>query len=201
MDSCCSSVSERPIEKRSAEPCLIYTDWVFTLPSPYPLPSGFTVPLVLSTDPSAMPKVVSRSAASTSNARTGSDGRPLRVYYCLCGEFILVSDKRLVGFPQRKTDDAYVMRSKGPGAPIFKFNVNEGGRLFVKRLNGLELQYRFVCPRCELLVAYQTQSAPLGQADYVYCVYGALSELQGRPGDAAFEGEDVEGGKMRKVTS
>ncbi|KZO97991.1 hypothetical protein CALVIDRAFT_49780 [Calocera viscosa TUFC12733] len=148
-----------------------------------------------------MPKVVSRSAASSSNAGTGADGQPLRVYYCLCGEFILVSDKRLSVFPQRKTDDAYVMRSKGPGAPIFKFNVNEGGRVFVKRPTGLELQYRFLCPRCELLVAYQTQSAPIGQADYMYCVYGALSELQGRPGEPAFEGEEEEGAKMMKIKS
>ncbi|EJU06223.1 hypothetical protein DACRYDRAFT_44504 [Dacryopinax primogenitus] len=146
-----------------------------------------------------MPKVVSRSAVSSSLGAAASEGRPLRVYYCLCGEFILVSDKRLSLFPQRKTDDAYVVRAKGADAPIFKFNVNDGGRVFVKRPGGLELQYRFNCPRCELLVAYQTQSGAIGQADYVYCVYGGLSELQGQSEVASFEGEDEKGGKMMKV--
>jgi len=146
-----------------------------------------------------MPRVISRTAVSSSNAAASSDAHPLRVYYCLCGEFILVSDKPLSICAQRKTDDAYVMRSKGTGAPIFKFNVNDAGSAFVKRPDGLELQHRFICPRCELLVAYQTQAVPIGQAEYVYCVYGALSEHQGRAGEAAFEGENEEGGRMMKT--
>jgi len=144
-----------------------------------------------------MPRVVSRSAVSTSNnAVSSSSSRPLRVFYCLCGEFILVLDRPLARLPQRQTDDAYVLRTRGNGAPVYKFNVADVGTVFVRRSAGLEYQHRFGCPRCQLLVAYQTSASPIGKADYVYVVYGALSEMQGRVGDAAFGGEGLSGAKM-----
>ncbi|KAJ8523425.1 hypothetical protein ONZ45_g137 [Pleurotus djamor] len=74
-----------------------------------------------------MPKVVSRSAvsASTDAHPTASSAAALRVYYCICGEFILVIDKSLASLPRRQTDNAIIIRSQSSDAGearVFKLN-------------------------------------------------------------------------------
>ncbi|KAI0003107.1 hypothetical protein BJV74DRAFT_815551 [Russula compacta] len=105
-----------------------------------------------------MPKVVSRSAVSTS-----ADGTPrsprLHVTDCICGEFILVIDAALSSLPRRQTDGAVIVRSQdkdGVKARAFKLNAQPCEPILIERSRGgHERQYRFQCPRCTLPVAYQ----------------------------------------------
>ncbi|KAL6309636.1 hypothetical protein BKA93DRAFT_275662 [Sparassis latifolia] len=112
-----------------------------------------------------MPKVVSRSAVSSSTDAqpTASSTAALRVYYCICGEFILVIDKSLASLPKRKTDGATIVRTRDDAlgkARIFKLNATPKDPLLVEREGGHERQYRFHCPRCTLPVAYQSTPPP-----------------------------------------
>ncbi|OCH92908.1 hypothetical protein OBBRIDRAFT_772548 [Obba rivulosa] len=141
-----------------------------------------------------MPKVVSRSAVSSSTDAqpTASSTAALRVYYCICGEFILVIDKSLATLPRRKTDGAVVIRSqdseKGK-ARIFKLNANAKDPILVEREGGHERQFRFHCPRCSLPVAYQSTPPPVKSGSFVYIFKGALSQAQGQVPPDAFEDE------------
>lgn len=86
---------------------------------------------------------------------TESSTAALKVWYCLCGEFLvsfmdslcrhiltllpwkLVIDKDLNKLPRRKTDGAIMMRcrdSSAGKAAVFKLNSNESGPLLMKRL-------------------------------------------------------------------
>ncbi|KIM68821.1 hypothetical protein SCLCIDRAFT_13560 [Scleroderma citrinum Foug A] len=140
-----------------------------------------------------MPKVVSRSAISTSaDAKpTASDVAALRVYYCICGEFILVIEKSLAVFPQRHTDGAYIVRchdhDSGKGV-AFKLNANAAPPVLVERPGGHERQYEFSCPRCNLTVAYQPTPPPAKSGPYLYILKGALTQAQGQVPKDAFEG-------------
>ncbi|KAG6336694.1 hypothetical protein ID866_2401 [Astraeus odoratus] len=144
-----------------------------------------------------MPKVVSRSAISTSaDAKpTASAAASLRVYYCICGEFVLVIDKSLAAFPQRQTDNAYIIRcqdNETGKAVAFKLNANPVAPILVQRPGGHERQYGFTCPRCSLLVAYQSTPPPVKSAPYLYILKGALTLAQGQVPRDAFEDSQVE---------
>ncbi|KAF9019233.1 hypothetical protein BDZ89DRAFT_1020913 [Hymenopellis radicata] len=139
-----------------------------------------------------MPKVVSRSAvSSSSDARpTESSAAALRVYYCICGEFILVIDKSLSALPTRPADGAIVLRTKdsdvdGAKARVFKLNATLNEPVLIEREQGHERQFRFHCPRCTLPVGYQSTPPPTKSGDFVYLFAGALTQMQGQlPGDA-----------------
>lgn len=47
---------------------------------------------------------------------------------------------------------------------------------------GFEKQYRLYCPRCSLLIAYET-TPHLKSGSYTYVVQGSLNEIQGVPHD------------------
>ncbi|KAJ8086778.1 hypothetical protein PM082_005603 [Marasmius tenuissimus] len=137
-----------------------------------------------------MPKVVSRSAVSSSTDAqpTASSAAALRVYYCICGEFILVIDKSLSSLPHRKIDNASVIRSQssdsGP-ARVFKLNTVAGDAVLIERENGHERQFRHLCPRCTLPVAYTSTPPPVKNAPFIYVLAGALTQMQGQmPKDA-----------------
>ncbi|PBK72761.1 uncharacterized protein ARMOST_05127 [Armillaria ostoyae] len=144
-----------------------------------------------------MPKVVSRSAVSSSTDAqpTASSAASLRVYYCICGEFILVIDKSLTALPKRKTDGAIVVRSQDSDdakARVFKLNANLGDPVLIERQGGHERQYRFLCPRCTLPVAYQSTPPPAKSGPFIYLLPGALTQLQGQVPSDAFDG-DIDG--------
>jgi hypothetical protein len=91
---------------------------------------------------STMPKIVSRAAVSSSvDAQpTASSAAALRVYYCLCGEFILVIDKNIAALPRRTTDNAIIIRSQDgdPSDPkakacVFKLNAIATEPLLIER--------------------------------------------------------------------
>ncbi|KAG6830829.1 hypothetical protein H0H92_014481 [Tricholoma furcatifolium] len=139
-----------------------------------------------------MPKVVSRSAVSSSiDAKpTESSAAALRVYYCICGEFILVIDKSLATLPRRKTDNAIIMRtqdSKEAKARVFKLNAVSGDPILLERQGGHERQYRFNCPRCNLTVGYQSSPPPVKSAPFFYILHGALTQNQGQIPPGALE--------------
>ncbi|KAL9712855.1 hypothetical protein Ac2012v2_004094 [Leucoagaricus gongylophorus] len=142
-----------------------------------------------------MPKVVSRSAVSSSTDAqpTASSTAALRVYYCICGEFILVIDKGLASLPRRQTDNAIIIRTQDSNtgkARMFKLNATASDPILLERDNGCERQYRFLCPRCSLPIGYQTSPPPIKSAPYLYILSGALSQLQGQVPSDAFNGEN-----------
>ncbi|KAF9008951.1 hypothetical protein BDQ17DRAFT_1349263 [Cyathus striatus] len=141
-----------------------------------------------------MPKVISRSAVSSSvDAQpTASSTAALRVYYCICGEFILVIDKSLATLPKRKTDNAIIIRAQDTPegqARVFKLNATAGDPVLIEREGGHERQYRFHCPRCSLLIGYQSTPPPVKSGPYLYVLSGALTQMQGQVPPNAFEGE------------
>ncbi|EGO02201.1 hypothetical protein SERLA73DRAFT_159213 [Serpula lacrymans var. lacrymans S7.3] len=143
-----------------------------------------------------MPKVVSRSAVSSSTDAqpTESSAAALKVYYCLCGEFILVIDKSLATLPRRKTDGAIIIRSQDSDAGkaiVFKLNANPIDPVLLERKGGHERQYRFSCPRCQLLVGYQSTPPPVKTGPYLYIYSGALTQTQGQVPHDAFDGENA----------
>ncbi|EKM59135.1 uncharacterized protein PHACADRAFT_113393 [Phanerochaete carnosa HHB-10118-sp] len=143
-----------------------------------------------------MPKVVSRSAVSSSTDAqpTASSTAALRVYYCLCGEFILVIDKGLASSPRRQTDGATVVQCQDSNvgkARVFKLNATLKDAILVERQGGHEKQYRFHCPRCDLQIGYQSTPPPMKSGPYVYIVKGALSQIQGQVPPDAFADENL----------
>lgn len=58
------------------------------------------------------------------------------------------------------------------------------------RSGGHERQYRFSCPRCNLLVGYQSSPPPVKSAPYLYILKGALTPVQGQVPKDAFDLED-----------
>ncbi|KAG8942425.1 hypothetical protein FRC03_003223, partial [Tulasnella sp. 419] len=142
------------------------------------------------------PKIVSRSAVSSSTeaAPTESSTAALKVWYCLCGEFLLVIDKDLTKLPRRKTDGAIIVRSKDSPqgkAALFKLNTTETGPVLIKREKGYERQWRHNCTRCSLLIAYQTTPHPVKSAPYLYIAWGAMTVMQGNKAPPeAWEGEE-----------
>ncbi|KAI0796310.1 hypothetical protein BC629DRAFT_1286477 [Irpex lacteus] len=143
-----------------------------------------------------MPKVVSRSAVSSSTDAqpTASSTAALRVYYCICGEFILVIDKSLASLPKRQTDGSTVIRSQDDGAikaRVFKLNATPKDPVLIERQNGHERQYRFHCPRCDLVIGYQSTPPPVKSGPFLYVLKGALSQVQGQVPPDAFEDENL----------
>ncbi|KAG2013525.1 hypothetical protein CC2G_010425 [Coprinopsis cinerea AmutBmut pab1-1] len=142
-----------------------------------------------------MPKVVSRSAVSSSTDAqpTASSATNLRVYYCICGEFILVIEKSLASLPRRKTDNAIIIQSQDNDvgkAKVFKLNANPSDPILLERNGSHERQYRFICPRCSLPIGYQTAPPPVKSVPYLYILPGALSQAQGQVPPDAFDGEN-----------
>ncbi|KAJ7638971.1 hypothetical protein FB45DRAFT_904399 [Roridomyces roridus] len=140
-----------------------------------------------------MPKVISRSTVSTSSSRPAAADVDLRVYYCICGEFILVIDKTLASLPRRKTDGAIILRAQDTEthkACVFKLNAVAGEAVLLEREGGHERQFRFHCPRCALPIGYQSTPPPAKSGPFVYILAGALSQVQGQTPADAFEGEE-----------
>ncbi|KAF9116910.1 Peroxisome biosynthesis protein pex1 [Mortierella sp. AM989] len=122
-----------------------------------------------------MPKIISNSIISSSDNREEVQG--LHSYYCLCSEFILVIDIELGQLPRRETDNAVIIEN---ASRMYKLHATPGEVKIVKRSDKFEKQYRLYCPRCNLLIAYET-TPHLKGGSYTYVVQGALNEIQGVP--------------------
>ncbi|TKY84721.1 hypothetical protein EX895_005801 [Sporisorium graminicola] len=134
------------------------------------------------------------ASSSIHARRTGSDA--LNVYYCLCGEFVLVSDRPLSSLPLRPLDNARVLRCLDSppysitGAPqkvrkarVFKVSASQGSAKFIQRPDGsLEKQYPFQCSRCNLQLGYEHTPPPLKSGGkFTFLLPGALTDRQGVP--------------------
>lgn len=124
-----------------------------------------------------MPKIVSRSAISTSEDKQALHATSrLVVNYCLCGEFILVIDKPLSLLARRPIDASFVIRNIEPKRS-YKLNTELSSRpTLIRRDNGFEKQWRHSCNRCKLAIGYEIASPTRG--DWTYILPGALTETQ-----------------------
>ncbi|KAJ7590855.1 hypothetical protein C8J56DRAFT_934056 [Mycena floridula] len=144
-----------------------------------------------------MPKVISRGTVSSSTDAqpTASSTASLCVYYCICGEFCMVIDTLLASLPTRVTDQASIVRcqdSETSKARVFKLNAVSTDPILLEREGGHEKQYRFLCVRCNLPVAYSTQSDDPRRSPFLYIIKGSLCTLQGSIPKDAFDGEEPE---------
>ncbi|KAI8064233.1 hypothetical protein BC940DRAFT_306491 [Gongronella butleri] len=122
-----------------------------------------------------MPKVVSSSTVSSSNRDDDSNRNQLHVYYCLCSEFLLAIDADLRALPTRRTDNAVIIDNT---IRTYKLTAAQQDPVALKRGEAFEMQYRYHCPRCQLLIAYETQpERKVGH--YTYIVDGSLTDTQG----------------------
>lgn len=122
---------------------------------------------------------------------------PLYIYYCLCGEFVLVSNTTLESLPRRPLDGSFVLRcfdspkqenGERIVAPIYKISASQGlGQileryvaflLFLHRSpdGSVERQYEFRCTRCQLPIGYEHTPPPLKSGGaFTFLLPGALT--------------------------
>ncbi|KAI8357442.1 hypothetical protein B0O80DRAFT_444935 [Mortierella sp. GBAus27b] len=124
-----------------------------------------------------MPRIISNSIISSSDNREEAQG--LHSYYCLCSEFILVIDMEIGQLARRATDNAAVIEN---ATRMYKLHAIPGEVKVVRRGDKFEKQHRLYCPRCSLLIAYET-TPHLKSGLYTYIVQGSLNEIQGVPHD------------------
>ncbi|GAC95259.1 hypothetical protein PHSY_002834 [Pseudozyma hubeiensis SY62] len=128
--------------------------------------------------------------ASSSSLRSNRNADALNVYYCLCGEFVLVSDRPLSSLPLRPLDNARILRCLDSppysitGAPqkvrkarVFKLSATQGTAKFITRPDKtLEKQYPFNCSRCNLELGYEHTPPPLKSGGkFTFILPGALT--------------------------
>ncbi|KAI5475262.1 hypothetical protein MNV49_001675 [Pseudohyphozyma bogoriensis] len=144
-----------------------------------------------------MPKVVSRNVVSESKTDDDSKdpSKALSIHYCLCGEFLLVLEGPLAALPRRPTDQSYALRNSGDKKKVYKLNaVGAPGReavgVVVRRGKEFEYQRRLHCPRCQLIVGYETKPGDGQKGDATFLLPGGLTEQQSKvPSDAFGEPE------------
>ncbi|KAI9004697.1 hypothetical protein BC832DRAFT_57960 [Gaertneriomyces semiglobifer] len=120
-----------------------------------------------------MPKIISHSTISTSersdytSTNTRKNSNPdqveetFHVYYCSgCGEYVLITDKKIKVLPKRRTDGAAILSADR----TYKTNLKDGPNIIIKRPNGYEPHQTLSCPRCSLPIAYTCSPLPNPQA-------------------------------------
>lgn len=119
-----------------------------------------------------MPQTITQTTVTASEEKPS----PLRTYYCLCGDFLLVLQGDLSRLPARQTDGAIIIQTQGPKARKFILNAEDGDRRILEFDDGVEVRQESVCSRCRLVVAYQTSLPPAGSGEYLYVLRGGMTE-------------------------
>ncbi|ORY80680.1 hypothetical protein BCR35DRAFT_304225 [Leucosporidium creatinivorum] len=133
-----------------------------------------------------MPKVIGRNVVSKSKEEDTSIAESLTVYYCLCGEFLMVAQTLLTSLPRRPTDGAYTLRNTGENKTVYKLNAgplpdgkgSEG--VLVRRGTEFEYQRGLYCERCQLQVAYETVPGEGKKGEATFLLPGAMTDAQGK---------------------
>ncbi|XP_040584008.1 STING ER exit protein-like [Lepeophtheirus salmonis] len=103
-----------------------------------------------------MPKIVSRSIpVEDSQGRKGlgfDDDKPLKVYYCLCGQMSAILDRAIDKLPLRSKDGARVLDS---AKHTFKITPDFDEITYIRRQEGVERQHRYKCKGCNLQQFYR----------------------------------------------
>lgn len=118
----------------------------------------------------------------------------LLVYYCLCGEFVLVCNKALELLAERPFDKSRILRCMDSEQPdgkilpanVYKISASQGEGQMVRRYvtsglptrddGRLEQQYDFLCMRCGLPIGYEHTPPPIKSGGkYTFIFKGALT--------------------------
>ncbi|SGY68231.1 BQ5605_C004g02867 [Microbotryum silenes-dioicae] len=135
--------------------------------------------------------MIARGAVSQSKDEVDPVDSSLTIYYCLCGEFVLVAQAQLANLPRRPSDQAYALRNQGDHRVVYKLNAEPGREILSTSVDPekgstvYEYQRPLHCARCKLQVAYET--IPGGKGDATFLLAGALTDSQGKIPEDAFE--------------
>jgi len=103
-----------------------------------------------------------------------------QVYYCVCGEYLLILDRRIEICPKRKTDGAHILVNADRR---YKVSCVGPKTKLIRRKDGYEKQYRYSCPRCLLPFLYETDSEKRRSGAFSYILHGSLRDDRGRDPD------------------